>query len=278
MTTRRIPLAAAALLAVLAAGTSRLAAQTAMSDSLFKDFAPSGDWSLFVDGKAAPKASLYYAKLAQALLIRSAEFPSPVLIDIAGRTVATVDLMKVSLRPDGAVDLLADAVLAPAGSLTAGANGGAAFEVGGKRAELRAAPHVLGPRTGAELLAYDAYYRWLAGRFQPDPAAIARLRGETRDVRVLTFFGSWCPHCKEHVPLLLRTEQEVGRGRVRFDFHGLPRAGMSAEPEAKKWGITGVPTTVVLVDGREVGRIPNDGWSHPDQTLVKLLSGAPAAR
>lgn len=277
MTTRRSPLAAVALLAVLAAGPARVAAQGPVADALFRDFAPSGDWSLFVDGQAAPKANLYYAKLAQALLIRSAEFPSPVLVDIAGRTVATVDLMKVSVRPDGAVDLLADAVLAPAGALAPGAKGGATFEIAGKRAELRSTPHVLGPRTGSELLALDAYYRWLAGRFQPDPVAIGRLRAETRDVRVLTFFGSWCPHCKEHVPLLMRSEQEVGRGRVRFEYHGLPRAGMSAEPEAKKWGITGVPTTIVIVDGVEAGRIPNDGWSHPETSIARLL-GAAAGR
>ncbi|KAB2955662.1 MAG: thioredoxin family protein, partial [Thermoanaerobaculia bacterium] len=156
---------------------------------------------------------------------------------------------------------------------------GATFELAGKRAELRAAPPVLGSRPGPELLALDAYYRWLAGRFQPDPAAIERLRSERRDVRVLTFFGSWCPHCKEHVPLLLRTEQEVGRGgSVRFEFHGLPRSGMSAEPEAKRWGITGVPTSILIVDGVEAGRIPNEGWSHPEQALAKMLAAAPAKK
>jgi thiol-disulfide isomerase/thioredoxin len=247
-----------------------------VADALFKDFAPWGEWSLSVDGKAAPKASIYYAKVAQALLIRSAEFPSPVLVDLSGRSVATVDLMKVSVRPDGAVDLLADAVLAPAGTLSVGKEG-AAFQVAGKRAELRSTPHVLGARTGSELLAHDAYYRYLANRFQPDARALERLRAETRDVRLLTFFGSWCPHCRDHVPLLLKTEQAAGRTRVRFDFHGLPRAGMSAEPEAAKWGITGVPTAILLVDGKEVGRIPNDGWSHPDQALVKLLDGAAAS-
>ena len=274
MTTRRT-LAAAALLALLTALPIRLAAQAPVADALFKDFTPWSEWSLSVDGRSAPKARIYYAKLAQALLIRSAEFPSPVLVDLSGRTVATVDLMKVAERGDGAVDLLADAVLAPAGRLSVGKEG-AAFEVGGRRGELRATPHLLGARSGAEMLAHDAYYRFLADRFQPDPGALERLRAEARDVRVLTFFGSWCPHCRDHVPFLLKTEQALGRARVRFDFYGLPRTGMTAEPEAAKWGITGVPTSILLVDGREVGRIPNDGWSHPEQSLVRLLGGAAA--
>ena len=274
---RRPPFAVFLLLAALAArGAAPLPAQAPQADALFKGFEPWGEFRLSVDGKEAPKARLYFAQRAQALLVRSAEFPAPVLVDIAGRSVATVDLMKVADRPDGTVDLLADAVLQPAGTLTAGP-AGAAFTVGGKRAELTANPYLLGLHEGFELLDHDVHNRWLADRFQPDAGALDQLRKETRTVRVLTFFGSWCPHCAAHVPLLLRTERELGRSRIAFDFYGLPKTAMSAEPEAAKWRVNGVPTTIVLVDGREIGRIPNEGWAHPEIALAALLGGGAAA-
>jgi thiol-disulfide isomerase/thioredoxin len=34
-----------------------------------------------------------------------------------------------------------------------------------------------------------------------------RLKAQKEPVRILTFFGSWCPHCSAHVPLLLKVEQ-----------------------------------------------------------------------
>ena len=194
------------------------------------------------------------------------------LIDRAGRTVATLDLMKVAERADGTVDLLADAVLDPAGALEVAQTEGR-FRVGGKAAAVRPLPWKLGPQSGADLLAADAGYRWRAGRFSPDAEALGALRDGARDVRVLTFFGTWCPHCRQHLPLLLDVERELADAGIRFDYYGLP-SPFSGEPEARKWGVTGVPAAIVLVGGREVGRIPSSGWSRPELALRDILRGA----
>jgi thiol-disulfide isomerase/thioredoxin len=273
MTARRFALALALLAALPLPAT--LGAQVA--DALFAGFEPWGEYRLFVDGREAPKARLYWSQRAQAVLVRSAELDSPVLLDVPGRTVQTVDLMKVAERPDGTVDLLADAALSPAGALTVGREA-QSFTVGGKRFELRPSPYLLGAHEGADLLAHDPGYRFRAARFEPDAAALARLRAERRQVRVLTLFGSWCPHCREHVPFLLKTEQALAGSNIDFDYYGLPSTGLRNEPEASKWGVTGVPTSIVLVDGREVGRIPNSGWTRPERAVAELLGGTTAAR
>ncbi len=268
----RLTAALALSLGTLVALGGAAHAQTA--DSLLSGFEPSGDWVLRVGGAEVPKARIYFARRAQALLIRSAEFESPVLIDLRGREVKTVDLMKVAERPDGRIDLLADAMLEPAGALTPDRTG-AAFTVGGKQAELRQAPYLIGRQKGSDLLVHSAYYRFLAERYSPDSAAVEKLKKEARGVQVLTFFGSWCPHCKEHVPLLLKVEQTLGGSKLDFVYQGMPGGTVADDPEAKKWGVTGVPTSIVLVDGREVGRIPNSGWAHPEKALAEIL-GAPA--
>jgi hypothetical protein len=261
------PLAPA--LALSLAFAAAAAAQSA--DALFRGFEPTGDWALVIEGQEAAKAKIYDSTRAQALLIVSAEFASPVLIDRAGRTVATLDLMKVAERDDGTVDLLADALLEPAGNLQVAQTEGR-FQIGGKRAAVRPQPWKLGPQRGADLLATNAGYQWRAKRFAPDAESLAALRGDSREVRVLTFFGTWCPHCREHLPFVLRTEQELAGARIRFDYHGLP-SPFSGDPEASKWGVSGVPTTIVLVGGKEVGRIPNNGWTHPEVAIRNLLRG-----
>lgn len=249
-------------------GAQRLAAQGA--DAVLRGFEPSGDWTLVVEGKELPKARIYDSTRAQALLLMSAELPSPVLIDRATRSVATLDLMKVSERSDGSIDLLADAVLAPSGTIEIQNRTDAGFTVDGKQVVLKPRPWMLGLQRGTVLLEGDAGYRWRAKRYEPDSGSIASLRSERREVRILTFFGSWCPHCKEHLPLLLKTEQRLADAKVRFDYYGLP-SSIKSDAEAAKWNVDGVPTAIVLVGGKEIGRIPNGSWASPEVALALLL-------
>ena len=278
MTARRrlsVPLLAPGALALAGAlAFSASPARAQQADALLSGFTPNGEYLLVVDGKDAPQAKIYDSKRAGAILVRSAEFPSPVLLDRVGGTVQTVDLMKVSERTDGSIDLLADASLAPAGVFRVESEQ-TTFSIGAKRAALKKNPYLIGLHDGRALLDHDAYYRFLAAKYQPDASALGKLRAEKRAVRVLTFFGSWCPHCREHVPLLLKAVTLLDGVTIDFDFYGLPRS-MSGEAEAKKWGVNSVPTSIVLVDGAEVGRIPNSGWSRPESAIATLLA-APAA-
>jgi thiol-disulfide isomerase/thioredoxin len=257
-----------ALAALLAGAAPALQAQGA--DNVLRGFEPTGDWTLKLDGQEVAKARIYDSQRAQAILILTSELPSPVLVDRAGRDVSVLDLMKVAERPDGAIDLLADAVLEPAGGYEIRNKTEAHFRVAGRAAALVPRPWKLGPQTHASLLENPGY-QWRAKRYEPDAAAISRLRGEKRDVRVLTFFGSWCPHCKEHVPYLLKIEQKLAGSRIRFDYYGLPTT-MSTEPEAAKWKVDGVPTAILLVGGKEVGRIPTRSWANPELALDLLLN------
>jgi len=258
------------VLAALAALGVAATVHAQAADSFLRGFEPTGEWRLVVQGAEAPKARIFDSARAQALLVLSSEFESPVLIDRAGRTVATLDLMKVAERADGRVDLLADALLQPAGGISLRNRNEAHFRVGDKEALVKPSAWKLGPQRGAALLADDAGYRWRARGFAPDTTALARLRAEGRDVRVLVFFGSWCPHCREHLPLLLKVEEGLAGARLRFDYYGLP-SPFGGEPEAAKWNVDSVPTAIVLVDGSEVGRIPAAQWSRPELALAQLL-------
>lgn len=268
--TRRPLLLALLCLTLGLTGAPRLAAQG--SDPLFSGFEPYGEMLLSVDGEAAPKARLYYSKRAQAFLVRSAELESPVLLDVPGRSVVKLDLLKVAERRDGSIDLIADAVLEPAGSYQVNGEGRVDFSVDGRRLSLTQNPHMLGPHSGRELLEHDAYYRFLSNRYTPSGGAVDKLRAAGSRVRVLTFFGSWCPHCREHVPLLLKAEAALDGSGVEFDYYGLPQTKVADEPEAKKYGVTGVPTSIVFVDGKEAGRIPSSGWKHPEVALADLVA------
>lgn len=236
-------------------------------------FELNGDFLVEVDGKASPKATLYFSAAAKAYLVIAPELASPVSVSAGTGQVESLDLMKVA-RQDGFVDLLPGATLAPEGRWEF-AGEELVFRVGAKAVRLKPRPWLLGSHTGSEVLAHDPGYGRKASLYKPIADVLSRVRAAKQEVRVLAFFGSWCPHCKDHLPSMLKVEQALAGSTVRFDYYGVP-SPFNKEPEAKKWAVNGVPTAIVLVGGREVGRISGNQWGSPEMAIYDLLKVAGA--
>lgn len=262
-------------LAVLALMTAiPLAAQGVPSAAApMQGFQPSGEYSLVVGGKPVPKAEIYLNEKAPALLILTSAFPSPVMLTPRVGKVETINLMKVSHQKDGSVDLFPGAVLAPIGQLQMEAGGAISFTFRNDKVSLVPRPPLLGARKNADLKAYLPEYVRGAMSYTPDAAAVADLRKRSAPATVRVFFGSWCSHCRQHVPPLLKVEDEVRNPRIRFEYYGLPPS--LKDPAAQQAGVHAVPTGIVYVNGKEAGRI--DNWNRPEVALDKILT-APAAK
>src|SRR5436305_6859504 len=266
-----LPALLAALLLPALAAAAR--AQAVPSDNVLRDFRTMEDFTLWVDGKAVPTAEMYQSESGHAVLILTGALPAPVLVRQGEDSVATVNIMKVAKKKDGSVDLLADAELAPQGPYTF-SSGVVRFKIDRRNVELRPRPPLLGSRTGAELKAHSADYARRAQAYQPNPQAIASLRAMP-PATVRVFFGSWCPHCRENVPHLLKVEDALRGSKIRFEYFGLPQEHLADVPQAKQWKVQGVPTGIVVVGGREVGRLyGNDDWRAPEAAIVGMLRAA----
>jgi len=261
-----------AVLALLAVPFA-VSAQGVPSDSVLRGFQPSGEYALIVDGVPVPGAEIYQNDKLPGMLILTSALPSPVLLSPRTQQAETVNLMKVSKQKDGSVDLLADAVLSPVGQFTTeGENVSFVFQ--GKKVRLNPRPALLGVKSNADLKGYLPDYVRNAKNYTPNAAAIADLKKLGTPVTVRVFFGSWCPHCRQHVPLLLKVEDQVQNPKIRFEYFGLPRD--FNVPEAKKAGIHSVPTGIVYVNGKEAGRITGEGWNSPEVLLDRIIAGPPA--
>jgi thiol-disulfide isomerase/thioredoxin len=274
---RRLAPALPALLAALAALVPAVRAQAVPSDNVLRGFSRISEYMLVVDGREVPAAEIYQSERVPAFLVLSSALPSPVLLSPRTQAVETVNLMKVAKQKDGTVDLLADATLAPQGKFDVVEDTGAVnFTADGHKASLKPKPAILGARRGDELKTLMPEYARGARNYAPNPQAIAALKKESRPVKVRVYFGSWCPHCRQHVPFALRIEDEVKNPKIQFEYFGLPRDLLN-DPEVKRMGIKGVPTGVVYLNGAEVGRITGNGWDSPEVTLRSILSGRTAA-
>jgi thiol-disulfide isomerase/thioredoxin len=235
-------------------------------------FEPTGDFLLVVDGTEQPKAETFRASATAQMLVLSSALPSPVLLSPGTSSVETLQLMKVAKQPSGLINLFEGATLAGQGNFRLeGEN--VAFTADGHSALLKPRPPLLKSQTAAALLAYSPAYVRYAKAYQPEGATMKALRaGRKEPVKVQVFFGSWCPHCTVHVPRLMKVQEQLAGAPIQFEYYGLPRfPEFNKDPEAKRLGLNGVPTGVVLVGGREAGRITGGGWSNPEVTLKDIL-------
>jgi thioredoxin family protein len=140
---------------------------------------------------------------------------------------------------------------------------------------LKASPPLLGDRTLDEIVRALPEYRRGAARYTLDPAAIAQLRRVTQPTELLVVFGSWCPHCAEAVPRLVRVLEGVKEAPITVTFHGVPHDGTS-DPVADDLHVTGLPTAILRRGGKELGRMEGDAWAAPEKSLAMLLAATPA--
>lgn len=235
-------------------------------------FEPVGDFLLVVDGAEHPKAETFRASATAQILILSSALPSPVLLSPGTSSVETLQLMKVAKQPSGLINLFEGATLARQGSFRLeGQN--VVFTADGHAAALKPRPPLLKNQTAAALLAYSPAYVRYAKAYQPESATLKALGGAHKEpVRVQVFFGSWCPHCTQYVPRLLKVQEMLVGSPVQFEYYGLPPfPEFNKDPEAMRLGLTGVPTGVVWVGGRMAGRITASGWNNPEATLKNIL-------
>ena len=144
------------------------------------------------------------------------------------------------------------------------------LERDGRTMTLKASPPLLGDRSLDELIAALPEYRRDATRYTPDPAAIEKLRNLRQPTELLVFFGSWCPHCAQTIPRLVRVLQDVQGAPMTVTFHGLPHEGN--DRLADDLGITGLPTAIVRRDSKELPRMRDDGWDAPEKALAALVT------
>jgi thiol-disulfide isomerase/thioredoxin len=260
---------AALVFAAAALASLPLQAQAVPSDAVLKGFQRIGDYVLIVNGQEDKGAEIYKNDNIPAYLILAKALPSPVLLTPAGGLkVETVNLMKVAKQKDGTVDLLADATLAPQGTFRIDGEK-VLFTSEGKQVTMSPNPPLLGLKKNADLKAHSPEYARTAQTYAPNPAKIAALKKEPQPVTVRVFFGSWCPHCRQHVPLLLKVEDQLAGSKIRFEYYGLPHD--FKDPEAKRMDIKSVPTAIIYMNGRQVGRMEGNDWVTPEVSLSKLL-------
>ncbi len=232
-----------------------------------------------VESKGAPEAG---AKVYRSLeppwrfLVKTAAFPRPVYITIGPTAARLLDPARATSDPADPDVVQVDTGGPVQDPLSVRIDGPRLVaERDGIAVALMPSPPVLGNRTLHQVTEALPEYRRTAARYTPDPKNVETLRKLKQPTEILVFFGSWCGHCEQVVPRLVRVLQEVDSNQLAVTFHGVPQ-GDEADDMADQMRITGLPTGIVRRDGKEVARITGEDWKAPEASLAKLLAAPPA--
>jgi|CXWL01.1.fsa_nt_gi thiol-disulfide isomerase/thioredoxin len=238
-------------------------------DPMFRDFEPTGDYVLKVDGKDVA-AEIYQSEVARSILIVSAAVPGPAMFNLQSRQLEAVPKDGFVKSADGDVDFKADTAITPVGPFTIAES--LSLQWAGKAVELAVRASLTGLHSRSDIVAYSPSYGQKAKSYQPAPDFLTALKSESRAVRVRVYFNSKCQVCKQMVPKVLKLEELLAGTKWTFEYYGFPDR-FSDDPVSEQANVHSVPTAVVFVDGKEAGRIAGGSWKLPEMTLKNLLVG-----
>ncbi len=119
---------------------------------------------------------------------------------------------------------------------------------------------------------------WRGGHDSYEPAAedLNLLSVPRARANLDVYFGSWCGDSRREVPRLLKILDRAAPSDLRVRFYGVDRAKKEPARLVRRARIERVPTIIVSVGGREIGRIVETPKSSLEHDLALLFEQIPA--
>ena len=94
-------------------------------------------------------------------------------------------------------------------------------------------------------------------------------------VNIVVFGGTWCEDTHMVLPQFFATADAAGFSPNRITLIGVDRSKKTLYNLSETFGITNVPTFIVMKNGKEIGRVLEYGTSgYPNHELAEIIAGA----
>lgn len=125
-------------------------------------------------------------------------------------------------------------------------------------------------------LATDTAFTWFAQNQQgytPDQNALQLLRANKDSINIIAFGGTWCGDTKYILPKFFVLADAAGISQDRITLLGVDHSKKTIQHLSEAFGITNVPTIIVMKNGKEVGRVVEYGHTGLfDKDLAEILA------
>ena len=115
---------------------------------------------------------------------------------------------------------------------------------------------------------FEEYYEI----YKPDQAVLNQLKLKKEGIEILIILGTWCSDSQEQVPRFFKILD-----KIRFDKKSVQLICVSKDKEAgdvetANYNILKIPTFIVYLKGREVGRIIETPYTTLEKDLLMFFN------
>jgi thiol-disulfide isomerase/thioredoxin len=110
-----------------------------------------------------------------------------------------------------------------------------------------------------------------AAAYTPAAAKIDALKNSLGNYHLVIVMGTWCEDSHYMIPKLYRVLKEVQYPIAAIDLFAVDREKKGRNGEEQKYGITNVPTVILLKDGVEKGRITETVQKSIEEDMLNII-------
>lgn len=127
-------------------------------------------------------------------------------------------------------------------------------------------------------LVTDTLFKWFAENqkgYTPNANAVESFKIYKDSINIIAFGGTWCGDTKHILPQFYATVDAAGFPENRITLIGVDRNKKTIQNLSEAFGITNVPTFIVMKNGKEVGRVVEYGsYGLPDKEVGEIIAKA----
>ena len=132
-------------------------------------------------------------------------------------------------------------------------------------------PELVGNFTKEEIYNKLPLWEELSALYTPNPDSIDRLKTIDFPLKIDIYLGTWCRDSEAHVSEYFRIIEMVDNPFISTDLTGIPSNNAARGPFIQGKDIQRVPTFIVYIDGKEIGRIIESPKKSLEDDLVEII-------
>ncbi len=138
--------------------------------------------------------------------------------------------------------------------------------------------HLLKGIISRDVLTQDSTFTWWKENFVPyakDNQHVQKFAANSKDVELVVFMGTWCSDSHYIIPRLFSFLDAAGFNSNRVTLIATDRAKTTISHLTQAFGITNVPTIMVMKDGKEKGRVVEYGKTGVAEAELADITAMP---
>ena len=229
--------------------------------------------SIVINGEMENSARFYLNEDRTFFIILSSAFNDALVLNIKDGVITTLNRAEITFEDNEFTAITSEDMRLQ--YLSNYTQTGSALKINlvGMDVSIIPRPHLIGKATMDEILNHTSAYKRLMNKHEPNPDAIKFLSEYNKPVNITVAFGTWCSHCKQWVPRLMKSISECNNSNLNCTYFGISQKFDQPAEFLKKNKIKKIPTIIIHRGGQEIGRIIGTPKVSMEDDLVAILEG-----